>query len=97
MPRPRAAVLALTRAMARRTAATASGSTPSAGDDPHAPDADSWTRGIRREEGRGIPLGRVGEPEDIARCALFLASDERLVHFGRAIVADGGAMAAADW
>ena len=27
-------------------------------------------------EGRGIPLGRVGEPEDIARCALFLASDD---------------------
>src|SRR5262249_21515093 len=27
------------------------------------------------KEGRGIPLGRVGEPEDIARCALFLASD----------------------
>ena len=32
---------------------------------------------VEREaaEGRQIPLGRVGEPEDIARCALFLASD----------------------
>src|SRR5262249_47693493 len=27
------------------------------------------------KEGRGIPLGRVGEPEDIARRALLLASD----------------------
>jgi len=45
-------------------------------------------------EGRGIPLGRVGEPEDIARCALFLASDEASFISGAAIVADGGAMAA---
>ena len=47
------------------------------------------------KEGRGIPLGRVGEPEDIARCALFLASDDASFVSGAAIVADGGAMAAA--
>jgi NAD(P)-dependent dehydrogenase (short-subunit alcohol dehydrogenase family) len=46
-------------------------------------------------EGRGIPLGRVGEPEDIARCALFLASDEASFISGAEIVVDGGAMAAA--
>jgi len=46
------------------------------------------------KEGRGIPLGRVGEPEDIARCALFLASDDASFISGAAIVADGGAMAA---
>jgi len=45
-------------------------------------------------EGRGIPLGRVGEPEDIARCALFLASDDAAWITGAAIVVDGGAMAA---
>ena len=45
-------------------------------------------------EGRGIPLGRVGEPEDIARCALFLASDDAAFVSGAALVADGGAMAA---
>lgn len=47
------------------------------------------------KEGHGIPLGRVGEPEDIARCALFLASDDASFISGAHIVADGGAMAAA--
>lgn len=45
------------------------------------------------KEGRGIPLGRVGEPEDIARCALFLASDDASFISGTHIVVDGGAMA----
>jgi NAD(P)-dependent dehydrogenase (short-subunit alcohol dehydrogenase family) len=45
-------------------------------------------------EGRGIPLGRVGEPEDIARCALFLASDDAAWISGTEIVVDGGALAA---
>ena len=45
-------------------------------------------------EGRGIPLGRVGEPEDIARCALFLASDAASWISGTEIVVDGGARAA---
>ncbi len=45
------------------------------------------------QDGRGIPLGRVGEPEDIARCALFLASDDASFISGAHIVVDGGAMA----
>jgi NAD(P)-dependent dehydrogenase (short-subunit alcohol dehydrogenase family) len=45
-------------------------------------------------EGRGIPLGRVGEPDDIARCALFLASDDAAWISGTEIVVDGGALAA---
>jgi NAD(P)-dependent dehydrogenase (short-subunit alcohol dehydrogenase family) len=52
---------------------------------------------VEREtaEGRGIPLGRVGEPEDIARCALFLASDDAAWITGIEIVVDGGAQASA--
>jgi cyclopentanol dehydrogenase len=46
------------------------------------------------QAGRGIPLGRIGEPEDIARCALFLASDDASFVSGAHLVADGGAMAA---
>jgi NAD(P)-dependent dehydrogenase (short-subunit alcohol dehydrogenase family) len=45
-------------------------------------------------EGRQIPLGRVGEPEDLARCALVLASDDSAWISGTEIVVDGGALAA---
>ena len=46
-------------------------------------------------EGRGIPIGRVGEPEDVARCALFLASDAAGFITGTHVVVDGGALALA--
>ena len=47
----------------------------------------------RAAEGQGIPIGRVGEPEDIARCALFLASDDASFITGTHVVVDGGALA----
>ncbi len=37
-----------------------------------------------------IPIGRIGEPEDVARLALFLASDESSYITGANIVIDGG-------
>jgi NAD(P)-dependent dehydrogenase (short-subunit alcohol dehydrogenase family) len=37
-----------------------------------------------------IPLGRLGQPEDIARCALFLASDDASWITGANVVVDGG-------
>jgi len=37
-----------------------------------------------------IPLKRVGEPEDVARCAAFLASDEAQFVTGHALTVDGG-------
>src|SRR5262252_724986 len=37
-----------------------------------------------------IPIGRLGEPEEIARCVLFLASDEAGLITGSTLTANGG-------
>jgi len=42
-------------------------------------------------EGRGLPIGRVGEPEDIAWSTLFLASDAASFITGASLLVDGGA------
>jgi len=42
-------------------------------------------------------LGRIGDPEDIARAAVWLASDESSFVTGHAQVVDGGAFAGRPW
>jgi len=44
-------------------------------------------------EAASRPLGRVGTPEEIARAALFLASDQSSFVTGSVLVADGGGLA----
>jgi NAD(P)-dependent dehydrogenase (short-subunit alcohol dehydrogenase family) len=46
---------------------------------------------------RAQALGRVGQPEDIARAALWLASDDAEWITGHAQVVDGGAFAGRPW
>ena len=46
---------------------------------------------FRADRIAGIPLGRFGEPDEIARTALFLASDLSSFTTGSTVTADGGA------
>ena len=39
---------------------------------------------------KGIPMGKMGDPSDIANCVLFLASDEARYITGAEFVVDGG-------
>jgi 3-oxoacyl-[acyl-carrier protein] reductase len=45
-----------------------------------------------RELARGIPLGKLGDPRDIAHAMLFLASDAASYITGQTLVIDGGAL-----
>ena len=51
-----------------------------------------YTEELRARLSHKIPLQRVGEPEDIAQAALWLASDASSFVTGQALVVDGGVM-----
>lgn len=53
-----------------------------------------WPEGELAKRGRFIPLGRLGEPEEVANVALFLASDASEYITGEVFICDGGIMAA---
>jgi NAD(P)-dependent dehydrogenase (short-subunit alcohol dehydrogenase family) len=50
--------------------------------------------GVRERFEAKIPIGRIGQPEDVANLALFLASDESSFITGALIVIDGGVTSA---
>jgi 3-oxoacyl-[acyl-carrier protein] reductase len=56
------------------------------------------TRGMdeqtKRERGQAIPMGRMGEPADLAGPAVFLASDDAAYVTGHLLAVDGGILAA---
>lgn len=52
--------------------------------------AERW-RMLRNECAQRYPLGRVATPDDVARCALFLASDDAAFITGQILEISGGA------
>ena len=52
---------------------------------------------LKQALGKSQPLGRIGDPEDVARAAVWLASDESSFVTGHAQVVDGGAYAGRPW
>ena len=53
---------------------------------------DMTTPERRAESAASIPLGRLGEPEEVAKAVVFLASDLASYVTGHTLVIDGGAM-----
>ena len=47
----------------------------------------------RKLRGTNVPLGRIGEPNDMTGAAVFLASDDSLYITGQRTVVDGGMLA----
>ena len=91
IPPPRPARSASPRRWRRRAPRAASPSTPSA----PATSRPTWSRRCRRmcwrrTSCRSIPLGRLGEPEEVARCVVFLASDDASFITGSTLTANGG-------
>ena len=45
---------------------------------------------VRAEMAKGIPLGRVGQPEDVANAVAFLAAEQSGYLTGQVLCVDGG-------
>jgi NAD(P)-dependent dehydrogenase (short-subunit alcohol dehydrogenase family) len=58
--------------------------------------AEQWPDGVARWEA-ACPLGRLGEPEDVADACLFLASDAARWVTGALLVVDGGILSRPTW
>jgi NAD(P)-dependent dehydrogenase (short-subunit alcohol dehydrogenase family) len=59
--------------------------------------SDAGLAKMKAALGKSQPIGRIGDPEDIARAALWLASDDASFVTGHALVVDGGAYAGRTW
>ena len=51
---------------------------------------DELSAKVKEDIMKQIPLGRIGEPEEVAAMALFLSSNEAEYITGQTITVDGG-------
>ena len=99
----KAAVEALVRCLASDHAGKvrAVGISPGTIDTPMlAASCEGWDKPVEElyaEVEKKIPVRRLGQPEDIAKAAAFLISDEAAYINGTIIVLDGGTMALPPW
>jgi NAD(P)-dependent dehydrogenase (short-subunit alcohol dehydrogenase family) len=85
------AVMALTKALAVElgpAGITVNALAPGAIDTPL--NTEAYTPTVRRAYGERIPLGRIGDAEEVADAAVFLASDAARYVTGEQLVVDGG-------
>jgi len=88
----KAGVDALTKTLARQLAPYGINVN---GVSPHAIETEmsaQWSEERRKEIIASIPLGRLGEPEDVAEAVLFLASDRASFITGEILDVNGGAL-----
>jgi 3-oxoacyl-[acyl-carrier protein] reductase len=88
----KAGVIALTKTLAMQLARYGIRANAVA---PHAIETEmsaQWSAERRREIITGIPLGRLGRPEDVAQAVLFLASDAASFITGEILDVNGGAL-----
>jgi 3-oxoacyl-[acyl-carrier protein] reductase len=88
----KAAVLALTRSVAREYGPAGVRANAICPGPTRTPQLLAWLATVPGGEARyaaQVPLGRLGEPEDMASAALFLASDESAFVSGVALAVDG--------
>lgn len=57
---------------------------------------EQWPEGVERWQ-QAAPLGRLGEPEDVANACAFLLSDLSSWITGAEIIVDGGVLARPTW
>ncbi len=93
----KAAIIGLSKSLAVQYAADGIRSNVLIPGATHSPMQERWNDdpGLKKATAGGVPLGRVGRPQDMANAILFLLSDKASYITGTELVVDGGRLALA--